>query len=86
MTSKADIASWLEVAKSRRCAYLVVLCDTFDYDDYPVYCATAAEARTAIAKDEKNMAKLMECYDLSLDIDAQLAEHRARHFPPMKDT
>ncbi len=80
--SRADIERWLAEAKSRSCAYLVVHCDTFEWSDYPVYCANAAQARIAIKKSGQNMVKLMECYDLSLDIPTQLAERRALHFPP----
>lgn len=36
--TRNDVDRWIETAKSRGCKYIISVCDTFDYDDYPVYC------------------------------------------------
>lgn len=80
-TTKEDIRSWLESGKERGATHVIVVCDTFDWEDYPVY----------VMKDEKiqerydhfngkDMQKVMEVYNLSMPIEPQLVEHRARNF------
>ena len=35
---KININSWIETAKTKGCKYIISVCDTFDWSDYPVYC------------------------------------------------
>lgn len=80
MTAKSEIREWLTKAKNEGATHLLVVCDTFDWEDYPVEIMPTEKVRE-IAKeyDHVNMQKIMECYDLSKDIEAQLAEPRARN-------
>lgn len=80
ITSKSEIRGWLSEAKDNGATHVLVVCDTFDWEDYPVSIMPAQNVRE-IAKnyDRVNMQKIMECYDLSKDIEAQLAEPRARN-------
>ena len=78
-TTREDIRRWLERSKQEPGATnMVVLCDTFDYSDYPVYVYSAEEARYLV-DTPGTLTKAMECYNLSLDWEAQLAEPRAWH-------
>lgn len=79
MTTKADIREWLEEGKVLRATHLVVRVDTFDHEDYPVFCFSKEEAR-AKAGDNSNMQRTMEVYDLSKGWDEQLAQHRVWNF------
>lgn len=36
--SKKDIVGWLREAQNRGAAYVIIVCDTFDHEDYPVLC------------------------------------------------
>ena len=36
--NRADVDLWINTARKRGCKYIISMCDTFDYDDYPVYC------------------------------------------------
>lgn len=36
MTTREDIARWIENAP-KQATHMIVVCDTFDYEDYPVY-------------------------------------------------
>lgn len=74
--SREDIASWFDRGAASGARYMIVLCDTYDYDDYPVYCTTAKHAIERM-KDPGSMQKVMECYDLAADKAAQMKQHRA---------
>ena len=83
MTTKDEIRDWLKIGVRDNHKYMIVYCDTFDYTDYPVY-AKDSEAFHYIRKNgymESKMQKLVEVYDLSLDIEEQLNEERAYHPP-----
>lgn len=77
---KSEIRSWLEEAKLLNATHLVVVCDTFDFDDYPVYVKPPMSIEKILEDyDGKEMQKVMEVYKLDMDIEAQLAERRAFH-------
>ena len=80
MTTKAEIDDWFVRGEKQRAAYMLVVCDTFDYEDYPVYAATAEEC-LAKYKTPGEMQRVMEVYDLTADKAAQLREARAMHLP-----
>lgn len=69
MTSASTIKSWFERAEQEGADYMVVVCDSYDYTDYPVYC-DAEKARKTIAKPG-DMQRVMEVYDIRLGWDAQ---------------
>jgi hypothetical protein len=78
MTTKAEIREWL--AKAPDCAtHMLVMCDTFDHDDYPVYFNNVAQAQKRADKPDL-MERFMECYRLDMDHEQQLAQSRARNF------
>jgi hypothetical protein len=62
--------------------FMVVVCDTFDHEDYPVYAKDETECRKQLADHHgKNMQRVMEVYDLRLDKSAQIGERGAWHPP-----
>lgn len=80
-TTKDDIRSWLERAKKNSASHVIIVCDTFDHEDYPVEVKQGEDVRAKYAEyNGRDMQRVMECYDLSLDIEKQLLEHRAFHF------
>lgn len=38
-----DVVRWKETAKEFGYKYIISVCDTFDWDDYPVYCKDSVE-------------------------------------------
>lgn len=80
MTTKAEISGWFDQGAMQGKQYMLVICDTFDHDDYPVY-ADAAEC-LARYKNPGEMQRVMEVYSLTSDKAAQLNETRAMHLPP----
>lgn len=91
MTSQADIRSWLERAKSgkaftgstgKKITHVIVACDTFDWSDYPIF----VTADQDIDKEMAKVSKLMEVYNMSLDLELQLNEGRAYHPYAIRET
>lgn len=64
-TTAEDIKRWWKSAKKAKAKYMVVVCDSFDYEDYHVECMTAEEARRVVAHPGE-MQHVMEVYDMSL--------------------
>jgi len=71
--SREEIGEWLRGGKERGYTHMVVVCDTFDYDDYPVYVSAGEDVRKIHDKyNGKNMQKVMEVYSYGKDLEAQL--------------
>ncbi len=83
MTTKADISEWFDRGKREGAAFMLVVCDTFDYSDYAVYANDGEDAwRKHDAHAEVDMQRVMEVYDLRQPKEPQLREHRAYNLPP----
>ena len=82
MTTRDEIRQWLIEGKEKNHKYMMVICDTYDHEDFPVYYDTRDEVVTRLNKtrsDNNNMERTMEIYDLSMSIKKQLEEHTAWH-------
>ncbi|MEE8113630.1 MAG: hypothetical protein V3T23_04685 [Nitrososphaerales archaeon] len=82
MTTKQEISGWFNRGVSEGADFLIVVCDTYDHEDYPVY-ASVTDYQTSYDSHRTNMQRVMEVYDLSMDKDTQLNERRAFN-PPKK--
>ena len=73
----AVIRDWFDEAPSTA-THMIVVCDTFDYEDFPMYVnGTADEVRDMSYKaNGVNMQKVMEVYNLSKDREEQLSRFR----------
>lgn len=80
-TTQSDIRDWLERGKKKGATHMLVVCDTFDWSDYPVFVMPHEDARK-VADDNngRNMTKLMEVYKISDDWNKQLSEHRSFNY------
>lgn len=80
-TTKEDIREWLAKAREEGASHVIVVCDTFSYEDYPVYVKKDQDV-LKIYKEytEKSMQRVVEVYSMSLNIEKQLEELRAFHF------
>lgn len=84
-TTKEDLSEWFDQGVQRGATHMIVVCDTFDYEDYPVYVTSQEDARKkkeAYDKGEHPMQKVMEVYCLTRDKASQLAERRSFNFEP----
>lgn len=60
-----DHERWLVEAKRQKAKYIVNVCDTFDYDNYPVYCKDEKELSDAQAKyNGTNMQRIEAIVDV----------------------
>ena len=80
-TTREVIKGWLERAKEQKATHLIVVCDTFDHEDYPVFVLPDQDARVRYEEyNGKNMQRVMEVYNLSKPLDEQLARFRCFEF------
>lgn len=77
--SRVDIIGWIAEGKELGATHVIVACDMFDYENYPIFVMPGESARDK-APDGSNMQSVDEVYDLRMDTDKQLAEHRAFHW------
>lgn len=83
MTSKEDIRRWIRDGVRQGATHVIVVCDSFDHDDYPVYVKPGEDPKTKVSEYEaKPMQSIMEVYALHLDTEAQLSEPRSFHVEP----
>lgn len=82
MTTREDIAAWFSHGAREGYRYMLVVCDTCNHEDYPVYVMTD-DACLAKYKAPGYMQRVMEVYALAADMEAQLREIRAMHVPGM---
>jgi hypothetical protein len=79
-TTKEDIQRWINNAP-KKATHMIVVCDTFDWEDYPVYVLAGQDVnKVHNAHNGVNMQKVMEVYNLSMPIKNQLNEMRSKNF------
>jgi len=78
--TRQDIDGWFDRGVANGARHMLVVCDTFDHDDYPVFTHSDAEC-LARYKEPGNMQRVMEVYDLRAEKAEQMNEHRAMRLP-----
>lgn len=73
------ISKWYDRGKSENYRYMIVVCDTFDYSDYPIY-TTEANYSQEYSR-ASSQGRIMEVYDLAGDKLKQLREPFANSVP-----
>jgi len=73
--TRNDISEWFDRGINLQAKYMVVLCDTFDWEDYPCF-FNSAEAAQCKKAAPGLMQKVMEIYDLLADKNEQMNKHR----------
>lgn len=81
-TSRNEIREWFEQFYNEGFNFMLVVTDTFDYTTY----AVGVPKRKFWKKheqynDSKKMSRVMEVYNLDMDMEEQLAERRAFNYP-----
>lgn len=80
-TTKQELSEWFDAGVAQNATHMIVVCDTFEWDDYPVYVMPGEDVHAKVEHyDEQSMQEVMEVYSLRLPKEAQLNEHRAFHF------
>lgn len=82
-TSKEQLAAWFDEGKAKGATHMIVVCDTYDHEDYPVFIMPGESIREKYqryADGKESMQRVMEVYSLGKDKESQLSEYRAFHF------
>lgn len=80
MTTQAEISAWFDEGVSQGARHMLVICDTFDHEDYPVYTTTDADCLSRYNAPGE-MQRVMEVYDLRADKAEQMRAVRAFCLP-----
>ena len=78
-TTKNAIRKWFRDGEKRGFSHLIIVCDTFENEDYPVYVSATANVHEVIKKYDNDMQHIMEVYSYALDLKTQLTEGQAYH-------
>ena len=66
--TREDVSRWIETAKNEGARYIISVCDTFDYDDYPVYCDSLIKLKEELPRyDGENMQRVNEIIEIDHD-------------------
>lgn len=79
-TTKSDISGWFDRGVKTGATHMLVICDTFDHEDYPAFAKDSNDCLAQYA-NPGNMQRVMEVYDLAADKHEQLQERRAMRLP-----
>lgn len=81
MTTVEGLTRWFDYGIELGATHMIVVVDTFDYDDYPVYVMPGEDARTkADGYGKKSMQRVMEVYNLSMDRARQMNQVRSFNY------
>ena len=79
--TREDISRWLAEGKREKATHMIVVCDTYDWEDYPVFVSPQENVREIYSDyNGKEMQRVMEVYSLKKDTESQLNEHRSFNF------
>lgn len=80
--SKVDLRASFESGKRQNAQYMIIVCDSLDWEDYPVFVYEGEDVNEKIKYIRQSpMQRIMEIYDLSTDRDSQLNEYRSFNYP-----
>lgn len=83
--SKNDIREWLERGNNGKYSHMIVVCDTWDWEDSPVFVRIDEDIDEEVRKHNGvNMEKIMEVYNYSLDLEQQLNQRTVYNLEPKR--
>lgn len=75
------LKDWFLVGQEKEASHMIIVCNTFDWEDFPVYVMKNQNARDIYRKYSVDTErKVMEVYNINKDIESQLSKHRAMEF------
>ena len=79
--TRDDISRWFDQGHADGATHMIVVCDTYDHEDYPVYVMPGTDLRkTFDLNNGPNMTRAMECYALWKPKDPQMGQYRVMDF------
>lgn len=80
-TLKEDLRRWFLEGVRDKATHMIIVCDTYDHEDYPVFVAVGEDVRKVVGNyNGKDMQRVMEVYDLRMDMEEQLRQDRVFNF------
>lgn len=85
---KEEIREMVTRGNTGEYSHVIICCDTFDYEDYPVYVKYGENIKKVVANYNNGSTKnkVMEVYNYNLDLEKQINEERAYHIEPLDKT
>lgn len=75
--SKHDIESAVRIGQMKGATHTLIVCDSFDHEDYSVHVMPGEDIHAAIHKYSSNMQTVMEVYNLTIPLEPQLEARRS---------
>lgn len=76
-TTKEEIKEWFQFGIQEKATHMIIVCDTYEHADYPVYVSSEQNVHDVVLeKKESSMQRVMEVYNLSMDMETQLNKRR----------
>jgi hypothetical protein len=76
-TTKEQISEWFDRGVKQGATHMIVVCDTYDWEDYPKYVMPDQDVREEEEKSNgSSMQQVMEVYKLSESKARQMKELR----------
>lgn len=75
-TTQDVIRGWLERAVENKATHMIVVTDTWNYEDMPVFVQAHEDVNAKLSGIKGAYTRVMEVYNLALSIDDQLREDR----------
>lgn len=72
--TREDVDRWISTAKKMGARYIISVCDTFDYDDYPVYVMPGESLEKRKQEYTGNMQRINEV--ITMNPDGSVHEER----------
>lgn len=81
MATVTQLTDWFKRGVDEQADFMIIVCDTFEYSDYPVYATAENFSDKYWGHNAVNMQKIMEVYDLRAGLELQLSKHRVHNYP-----
>ena len=76
--TRLDIMDWFQEGQSKGATHMIIMCDTYDHEDYPAYVMYGESAKDKVDTLAKgSMQRVMEVYNLNKDMVMQLNQPRS---------
>lgn len=77
MTTKAEVRNCIIKGIEKEATHLMMVTDTWDYSDYPVYVFENETIESALEYYRRSEDRVQEVYNLKMNIEEQIDQNRA---------
>jgi|10_taG_2_1085330.scaffolds.fasta_scaffold04276_2 hypothetical protein len=77
-----DIIRWFTEGRKKSADFMLVVCDDFSHEDYPVYLSIDEFDSRYTEISSEDMQTIMASYNLSIGMERQINQYRCHEMPP----